>query len=307
VATLPYYKTGDYRSYVLTDPNDAAIEDIYLHRGRQYVPLRHGGAGGFIADTAINLVFPKDGDISELREQSPWDTAEAPGHKLRRTAHFLVTRLTRSKTETIVVSGWIVPFDPNRGLPMEDRTTPMGGHYYDWRPYMKGDAPYIREHRLGQIFSSDLVEVGRLCGLRMPSEDHSFLPVLLGFKTLTRFLEDIGVKNYVCAAIDCPRKRYATLYEGMGLRKIRQYEVPTIVGIEVQAGLWQPVMRTLPYFAMHVNVPHTYQRILNMEFGKAAVVGAAKLNKKILSFVVPHLFHPPTGSWQPDHDSFEGV
>lgn len=298
-----YYQVDNYKSYVATDPADEIVQQIYAHRGRQYLPTDMGGAGSYIADTAINVCLPPSGNPLCLRETSDWDHLRVPSHKLRATAHFFVTRITNGGAETINASGWIVPYTSEAGLPMENRRDEGGTGCYDWTPLFRGEDSYLRAHGLGPLPSTDIVEIGRLCAPKLSGDTGSYLPVLLAFKTLHRFLEEIGVKNYVCAAIDVPGQRYASLYEGMGLRRVAQYEAPTVTGIEKWERHWRPVVRTLRYWALHMNVPHTQQRVRNGEFGQPEIPGAARLNRRLLSFVTPYLFDPPTGRWEPDHES----
>jgi hypothetical protein len=301
---LHYYSVGKYESYVIVDTSDPWMDAIYRHRGKQYAPQPSPGGGGFIADTRIHLEFPKNGDWAELRERSPWDTVETPRHKLHGTAHFLVTRHSgTADRQELILTGRIVPYSPERGLPMEDRWPEPAGCAYDWSTYMNGDDQFLRSQHLAGPLPNDLVEIGRVCGAR-PTEakPHSPLPVLLGFKTLHRFLEERGVKNYACAAIDEPGSRYASLYEGAGLRKVSQYEVPTVTGIRERMGSWESVSHVLRYWALHMNVPHTQLRILGGDFGEPAIPFGAHLNKRILSFVTPYLFYSPDCSWCPVDD-----
>ena len=293
-----YYQVNEYRSYVLVDHDYAILEEIFLHRGRKYLPTAMGGDDDFIADTAINLVFPADGSIKNLMEISPWDNSRSEGHKLDRTAHFYVTRRDDSGKETIVFSGWIVPYHPVKGMPMEYRDGNGAARGYSWTQYMKKGDDYLHRVGIEPINSKDSVEVGRLCKSVNTGWRNLMLPVFLGFRTAFKFLSEIGVDNYFCAAIDLPGKRYASLYEAGGMRKVQQYELETVAGIRLQDGGWSPTVRKLKYWAQHGNKPHTEARILEGDFGNPRISGAAMLSEKLLTFTAPYLFEGMPGDWE---------
>lgn len=297
----PYYTLGEYQSFMLTDCDPAVLQAIARCRGHQYLPRDMGGAGGFIADTDINLVIPANNRLSDVKEQSPWDCARVPGHKLGNTAHFFVTKRGDAREPAIVLSGWIVPYHRDYGVPMEGRRNSTGNAkpYYDWTSYMNGEDSYLSSRGMTSIPWASVVEIGRLCGPRVGRQSRSYLPVFLAFKTLHRFLGELGIDNYLCAAIEERGKRYASLYEGMGLRKIRRYPASTVVGIERRGDGWRPVTRVLQYWAMHMNVPDTQDRIRNRCFGNPETPGAARLDRKALSFVTPYLFQDRADQWGP--------
>lgn len=312
-----YFRMGDMVSSIIVPdkPGDLVREGIYRHRGMKYIPKEYGGDGDWIADTRINLVFPKDGDLKKLKEVSEFDYQDVPGHKLEKTSYFVVERLGSRGKKEIVVSGWLVPYSSQKGIPMENREGRKGprDQGYDWSEYMKGNDEYLQKNDLGEINWNDAVEIGRFCKSLSCDGIEGEIAVGLAFRTLHKFLDECGINNYFDAAMNerkfiningsSTRRQYASLYERIGMRKVELYPCDTVVGIRKneKGDLWEPVLKPVTYFAQHVNVPHIEQRASSHDFGKKKVekiqldgreifVNPANLNKRILQFVAPYTF-----------------
>lgn len=292
-----YFRADEFVSYIENDSKSSNAERIFLLRGLKYKPEELGGDGDFIADTGINL-FNSTDDLNDLREFDDFDIGySVPGHKLGRTAYFYVEKHDSGYANSeIVLSGRIVPYSPEEGIPMENRKNrineddfPKNG--FNWKDYMKGEDAYLIENNIGRIEPFDSVEIGRLCRSDKIKGFDARKVVALGFKTLHKFIDEIGVKNYFDAAMDKGKRRYATLYEGVGMRKIRKYSCETVVKIEKTENDWKPVSKPLTYWAQHMNIPHTQERI-RREFlqNEPVLKNGAKLNRKLIMFIAPYLF-----------------
>ncbi len=292
-----YFRAGELVSYIETDSKSSNAERIFLNRGQKYKPEELGGDGDFIADTGISLIDITD-DLKDLREFDDFDTGySVPGHRLERTAYFYVEKQGSGfASSEIVLSGRIVPYSPEEGIPMENRKNRINTENclengFDWKDYMKGKDAYLIENNIGRIEPFDSVEIGRLCRSDRINGLDARKVVALGFKTLHKFIDEIGVKNYFDAAMDEGKRRYATLYEGVGMRKIREYSCETVVKIEKTENNWKPVFKRLIYWAQHMNIPHTQERI-KREFlqNEPILKNGAKLNRKLIMFIAPYLF-----------------
>jgi hypothetical protein len=286
MSVTKYFSDGFFHSYIIFEGNERELFPVYRHRALKYLPKMYGGDEGYIADTDINFLIKEDKLFETLIERNFWDTVSCSTHKLKSTAHFVVCENEKdSKNNKTIISGRIVPYSENYGFPMEDKLNhekPL----FDWLAYFRSE---LNKSDIGINFN-DFVEIGRLCRTEKSSVN-SITTLLLAFKTLHKFLEEINVKNYVCAAVDYAGKRYASLYEGMGLSKIAQYDVETVIKLETEDNSLKLTKKTMKYWALHMNIPIVQERISKKEFGIKKKESDALLNERILRFVTPYLFN----------------
>lgn len=286
-----YFTTEDrkFTSYISTaGPESNEADEIHRFRGSLYKPHDNRNEWDFIADTDITLVgedkiLPAK-DYRELREfHQVFDRQKVPGHKLDRTSYFFVRN--NDMNGDIAVSGWLVPYSPLTRIPMENLGREQG---YKWDGYLEGKNDYLIENSIGPIDTMNAVEIGRLCSLR---EKASPIAVLLAFKTLHKFLEELGVDNYFDAAMDINGRGLASLYETVGMRKVEQYTCDTVTDSKIEDGTVKPVLTPITYWSQHMNIPHTQERIRSGDFGSEPIIrNGAKLIERRAKFIAPYIF-----------------
>jgi hypothetical protein len=276
-----YFQSNGISSWVsLAEPGSPEADEIYRFRGKLYTPKELGGEGSYIADTDIRLVgedlSSPATDFSELREFHPvYDQQKVPDHKLSKTAYFFV-----KDGSDIVVSGWLVPYSPETGIPMELA--------YKWDGYFSGSDEYLTENGIGAIDTRNSIEIGRLCSTKKTGLGS----IVMAFRTLHHFLNELGVDNYFDAAMDVDGRRLASFYETIGMRKVELYTCDTVTGAKQDDSVIKPVTSPIVYWAQHMNVPHTQKRAKNGDYDKQpSVRNGAALRKGMLKGVAPYLFN----------------
>jgi hypothetical protein len=276
---IDYTRKGDMKGFtsgVITGgPEDEEIaREIYRQRGLLYDPETYGGMKTYIADTDIRFVGPDlkspAETIDELYEYHPvWDDLEVPDHALKRTAKILIRN-----SGNVVASGWLVPYSPDKGIPMENR---IGEQTYSWDDYFHGKDEYLQEHGIELIDPMKAIEIGRFSNIDGP------LAFKLMIRTVYRFLKDLGVDDYFDAAID----HYATLYEFAGNRRVGEYYCDTVTSAEAKDGVITPKLSKLKYWSQHNHVPLSEEMARNGDIGNP---GDANINLNLIRFIAPELF-----------------
>ena len=264
----------------LGDLEDEGIaREIYRQRGRVYDPKTFIGRESYIADTDIRLVGSDLESSAErfddLHEYHPiWDDFEVEDHVLPKTAKVYIRN-----NGDIVASGWLVPYSPEFGIPMENRHGEQG---YRWDGYLDGNDKYLQKHGIETIDSLKAIEIGRFSNIDGP---YAFKLLI---RTLYRFLKELGVEDYFDAAMDEPGRNYASLYEMIGNRKVEQYTADTVTEAKKDNGIIIPVKRSITYWSQHNNVRHTEERAKNNDFGNPE---GAKISRKMIQYISPELMN----------------